>query len=214
MQMISTIVSRQQPIGLTRIAYYTVEIDDAVKVPRRSNPLIHSLAIGFTGETGMIVVRSDVRGDRRTDYPDAMRMGAFNDLLIRSNHLLHASRMLSLAHFPVALQRAEIVHSFENNQPARSRWRQHITIETRQRVRAQAVGQEMISADALVHHSDVTRLLRTLQAGGQHVGPAVISVRRGSVSICDRVAEHHHRSGPPFSQHVDFRYLVPVVHAF
>ena len=68
MQMISTIVSRQQAVGLMRIAY-DAEINDHVEVSRRPNPLIHCLPIGFARRTGMIVVRSDIRSDRGTDCP-------------------------------------------------------------------------------------------------------------------------------------------------
>lgn len=55
MQVITAIEGGQQLAGVTGIANHGVEIDDAVEIPRGSNPLIHGLAVSFAQGSGMVI---------------------------------------------------------------------------------------------------------------------------------------------------------------
>ena len=55
MQVISTVVGRQQAIGMLRVADYSVEIDHCIEMTPGANPAIHLLPVGFAHWARMIV---------------------------------------------------------------------------------------------------------------------------------------------------------------
>jgi len=55
MQVISTIEGGEQALGMLRIAYKTIEIDDRVKVALRTNPSVHRLSISLAQRAWMVV---------------------------------------------------------------------------------------------------------------------------------------------------------------
>ncbi len=64
-----------------------------------------------------------------------------------------------------------------------------VAIEAGEGVGAEAVGEQVIAADALVGDADVAGGGRVLQACGEDVGPAVVAVGGGAVAVGDGVAE-------------------------
>jgi len=150
MQVVSTIVVGPQPIGLTRVAHNSVEINDRVEVARGPNPLIHHLAVGFAQRAGMIIVRAYIWGDSGADHANAVRVSAFDNLFECCNNPLCARRMFRLRYFASPGQSAEIVHSFKNNQRTHTCLGENVAIEACERVWSEPIGQQMIAADALV----------------------------------------------------------------
>src|SRR6185295_18180365 len=65
---------------------------------------------------------------------------------------------------------------------------QDIAVETRERVHAHAVLQDLGTGDALVQHRD-RRAASLHQARGEIVRPAVEAIDRGAVAVGDGIAE-------------------------
>ena len=53
---------------------------------------------------------------------------------------------------------------------------------------------------------------RGLQSRCEHIGPAVIAVGGGSMTIGDGVSERNDGSCVRWREHIDFRHLVPMIH--
>src|ERR1700687_2347748 len=94
--------------------------------------------------------------------------------------------------FAGASESAEIVYALKDDDPLHTRRRQHVAIETREGIRTQAIGQQMIAADALVGHSNVAGMRRALKALRQYIRPAVVSVGGGAVAVDVGISESHH----------------------
>ena len=122
--------------------------------------------------------------------------------------------MIRSGNCPVACEAAEIVHALENQQPAHPGLREHITIESRQRVRAKAVGEQVVAADTLVQHPDGFVFSFASKPLGKDVRPAVISVCRGAVAVRDGIAEGDNRSGFLLRRDIHRRDLIPVIDRF
>ena len=102
---------------------------------------------------------------------------------------------------------AEIVDAFQHDHVLHARLRQHVAIEARQRVDAEAdirraVVQDAIAADAGVEHADLRAAAPRLQTVRQNVRPAMIGVHGGAGAVGDRIAERHHRGGRFRRQHI------------
>src|SRR5450432_1495310 len=202
MQVIAAVENGEQMIGMLRIAHYSIEIYDCVEVTGGANPLIHGLSVGLTQRPGMIISRSHIRSNCRPVNTQAVRTGARYQLLIRGEYSLYQGGMFRGRYFAVPGESAEIVHALEDDDPLRTRWSQDIAIEARQRIRPQAIGQQMIAADALVRHSNVAGMRRALQTLPQYVRPAVVSVGCGAVAVGDGIPEGHY--GFALRIHIDF----------
>src|ERR1051325_4413032 len=99
MQMIAGIERRKQAIGVLRVARNLSEVDDAVEVVARSNPLVHRLAVRLCAFSRMIVTGTDKRKDRRTVHHDAVRVSPRNDLFVRRDHPMDESLVLGRWNF-------------------------------------------------------------------------------------------------------------------
>jgi len=97
---------------------------------------------------------------------------------------------------------AEIVDALKDDDPFDAGGSERIAIETREGRWSEAVGKQMIAADALIGDTDVARCLRGLEPVGEYVGPAVIAVGRGAVSVGDGVAEDGDGCGRGSGQYV------------
>jgi hypothetical protein len=86
-------------------------------------------------------------------------------------------------------QAAEIVDAFEDDDPMDAGGSEDVAIETREGRWSEAVGEQMVAADALIGDTDVAGCWRGLEPGGEHVGPAVVAVGGGAVAVGDGVAE-------------------------
>ena len=157
MQVIARVVRRQQPLRMRRVARHLVEVHHRIEVSRRANPAVDRLPVRLALRSRMVVIRSRIRRNRRADYPDARRVRPLHDLRIRTQNALHQRRMFRVAHLALPRQPTQVIHSFEHNQVPHPRLRQHIAIETRQRIRPQPIGQQMIPADALIEHAQHPR---------------------------------------------------------
>ncbi len=81
-------------------------------------------------------------------------MRADDDLLVGGENSLHQSRMFFRGDFCVSGEAAEIVHSFKQDDPAHAGGGEDVAVETGESVGAEAVGEQMIAADALVGDAD------------------------------------------------------------
>lgn len=148
--MVSTVVVGSQPVGLTRVAHNSVEINHRVEVAWRPNPLIDDLPVGFAQRPRMIVVRAYIRGDSRANYTNAVRVSALDDLFVSCDNPPGARCVFRLGYFRSPRQSAEIIHSLKNDQPMHTCLGENVAIEARERVWSEPVGQQMIAADSLV----------------------------------------------------------------
>ena len=120
--------------------------------------------------------------------------------------------MLCRSHFAIPCQAAQIVHTFKDDDPTDGRRRKHVAIEACQCIRPESVSQQMIAADALVGYPDVARRRGTLQPACKHVRPAIISIRRCTMTVGDGIAESDHCCCSRRSLHINLRDLIPVIH--
>src|SRR5579884_1651501 len=88
-------------------------------------------------------------------------------------------------------QAAEIVHAFEYDQIFRTGLRENIAIKACEHIRPQAICEQVVPADTLIEHADSSRSGGRLQSLGQNIGPAVIAVWGGAVTIGDGIPERH-----------------------
>lgn len=150
MQMISTVVRRQQAFRMSRVAGSLVKVDDGIEVARCANPLIYGKAVRLAIRSGMIIVGAGIRKNGRADHFDSVGVRSHHKLLVRGKNATDKSAMFGQGNFAGAGKAAQVIHAFENDQIANAGLREDVTIETRQRVRPQAVYQKMVSADSLV----------------------------------------------------------------
>jgi len=61
----------------------------------------------------------------------------------------------------------------------------YVMIHPRQRIRPQTIGKDVIPPDAVVENSNVAGLGLSLQPLRQDVGPAIVAVGGGAMSIGD-----------------------------
>src|SRR5579863_4373696 len=108
-------------------------------------------------------------------------MGADGDLLVGGDDALHQGGMLGGRDFTIARQAAEVVYTFEDNNPAHARRREHIAIEACQSAWAEAIVQQVVASNTLVGYADVLRCRRSLQARRKPISPAIVAVGRGAV---------------------------------
>ena len=114
------------------IAHHRVKVNHIIEMTGRANPLIHRLSIGFAERPWVIVIRSDVRSYRRSDHANSMRMGAQNDLFVGMQNLTCSSRVLCGRDFSATREPAEIIYSFEYDQPTHAGLRKDVPVETRE----------------------------------------------------------------------------------
>ena len=84
-----------------------------------------------------------------------MRVGAIDDLLIRGQDTRDERCVFSRGNIAEARKATEVVDGFEDDEPADAGLRDYVAVEAGERVGAEAVGEEVIAADALVEDSDV-----------------------------------------------------------
>jgi len=121
-------------------------------------------------------------------------VGADDDLLVSGDRLGYECGVRGLRCFGghrsgVLGQAAEVVDSFKSNEPVRAGLREDVAIEAGECVGPEAVGEEMVAADAEVEDGDIARGGRGLETRGKDIGPAIVTVGGGGVSVGDGVAE-------------------------
>src|SRR5450755_2900822 len=86
MQMIPTVILRSHAAGSRRVAQSGVKIDDPVESPRRSNPLVHRLALrlALRGPGTKALIRKN----RRTENPKAPGTRASDDLFVAGDDFI------------------------------------------------------------------------------------------------------------------------------
>ena len=144
-----------------------------------------------------------------------MGMGAGDDLLIRGFDPLDKLRVRCSGDFAVAGETAKVVHSLKDDEPAHSGLRQHVAIEARERVRPQAVDQQVVSADSLIQDADVARrrlkpCSRWASTSVQRSLPLVVEAWPSVMESPSATME----AAPGAVQHVNAGNLEPVVHGF
>ncbi len=131
-------------------------------------------------------------------------MSAIDDLAVCSREALgHLGSAIRLARV------SDVVHPFENDQPARARLPEDVTVQPRQRSRTQATAQYRVAADTRVEHRDVAGPRICQQAAGEVVRPAIVAIGSGAAAVGDRVAKRDY--GRAIRLHIQSRQQVPVI---
>ena len=150
MQVIARIVCGEHLVGMRWVSCELVEVDYGVEVTWLANPFVYGYSVGLVRWRGMVVGGADVRKDRRAEDFDAVSVGAKNDLLIDADHLLDQHFVLGLRDLTLLRELAEIVHAFEHDKTTNSALRDYIAIESRESVRAESIGEQVVAANALI----------------------------------------------------------------
>jgi hypothetical protein len=116
----------------------------------------------------MIIIISGERHHRTTDDFDAMRMGPRRDLCVSRRNLRYHRGVLDGAGGGIARQDAEIVDS------AYAAARDHVAVEPREQVRAQAVEQHPVAADPCIDHAERPGRRGPAQPCRENVGQRVL----------------------------------------
>src|SRR5579864_4325324 len=87
-------------------------------------------------------------------------------------------------------------------------------IEARQRIRSQAIGEQMVPANAVIENSQIPGAWVGLQALRQNVGPTVVAVGCGAVAIGDGVTKHDDGTCSGRGSYVNSGNEVPVINGF
>ena len=127
--MVAAVVGGEQLVGVLGIADDGVKIDDCIKVAVGADPLIDGLAVGFTEWSGMIVAGADIRCDGGAIDPQAVGMGARDDLLISGKDALDEGGMRFGGDFWVNGQAAEIVDALKDDDPSDAGGCEDVAIE-------------------------------------------------------------------------------------
>ena len=114
----------------------------------------------------------------------------------------------------IARQPAQVVDALKNDQIPDTSLRQHIPIESSQRIRPQTIRQKMVSSDPLIQHAHGPRRRRTLQPLRQNIRPAIIAVGRRSMPVRNGVAEGDNSRRVRWRNHIDPRQLIPMIDLF
>ncbi len=138
-------------------------------------------------------------------------MGPQNNLLVRLLDPANQRAVLRRRHLAIARQPTQIIDALKHDQIPDTRLRQHIPIETRQRIRSQAIRQKTVSSNSLIQHGHGSRPRRTLEPLRENICPAIIAIRRRSVSVRNGVAERDNSGRVRWRNHIDPRQLVPMV---
>lgn len=127
--MVAAVVSRDEAVGMLRVAHDDVEVDDGIEVAGSADPLVDGLAIGLAERTWMVVGRTDVGSDCRAVDSQAVRVSPLDNLLVHGDEALDDCGVIRGRDFAVASEAAEIVDAFEDDQPADTCWSKHVTIK-------------------------------------------------------------------------------------
>jgi len=131
-------------------------------------------------------------------------------LVIRGDHLGYECGAVGLRCISVLGEAAEIVDTFKDDEPVRAGLGEDVAIEAGEGIGAEAVGEEVVAADAEVEDGDVARGGRGLEACGEDVGPAIVTVGGGGVPVGDGVAEGDDCGCERRGENVDAGELIPV----
>jgi hypothetical protein len=214
MKVIAGIKCRKQAIGMFGISGDLVEVDHRIEVSGDSDPFVDRLPVRLIDGGGTIVIRSYKGHDGGTDDLDVVSVSPRDHLLVSRcdpPHLRFVFRAGSLAR---PGQQANVVDAFENDQTANAWLGDHIMIEARQGTRSQAIGEEMVSANAVIEDRQIPGTWIGLQALRQNVGPAVIAVGGGAVAISNGVAKHDDGTCSGRGSYVNSGNEIPVINSF
>ena len=156
--MVAAIVGGQQPIGMLGVAHDGIEVDDGVEMAGCANPLIDGLAIGLAERAGMIVVRSNIGRDGGPVDAQAMCVGASNDLLVGGEDALDERGVFAGGTSPLRASPPRSLTPSKTMSPADACGSQHVAIEAGESIGSEAIGEQMIAADALIGYADIARL--------------------------------------------------------
>jgi len=211
-EVVAAVEGGQHAVGLVGVARGFVKVDDGVEVPSGANPLVDGLAVGFAGGAGVVVARPGVGCDGRSDDGDAVGMGAKHDLLIGGEDTPDEQSVFGGRGLVFAGETAEVVDALEDDQIADAGLGEHVAVEAGEDVGAEAVGEQVVAADALVEDAEGSGGGRGLKPLGEDVGPAIVAVGGGSVAVGDGVAEGYDGGCVLRGGDIDCGDLVPVVH--
>ena len=132
------------------VARSFVEIDNTVECAAGSDPGIYGLAIRIG--CGREVGRSAEGQDRSGVYLQTAGMSAEDHLLKGGDQILGGRRLFAVGEG--AARSPDVVYAFEHDDPADTGLRDHVAVEARQQVWAEAVAKNAIASDAVVQNRD------------------------------------------------------------
>jgi len=214
MKVVAGIESGKKAVRAVGVAGDLVEVDEGIEVTRGANPLIHGLAIRFGCRPRMIELRSD-EGENRGAYDlNAVSVGAGDELLVSGENAANVSVVFGRRDVVLASEHADIVDAFEKDEVADTCGSENIGVKTRESVGAEAIEEQSIAADALIDNGNGLRCGIGLEALGEQVRPAIVTVGGGAMSVGDGISEYDDGGGLRSGDNVDGGDEVPMFDFF
>ena len=219
-EVVAAVEGGEEMGGVGGVGGGPVEVDDGVEVAGGADPGVEFLAVGFAGGAGVVVVGAGVGRDGGAVDPEIVGVGAGDDLLVGADHTVDEGVAEGLGVGgsygvggvgEIALEAAEVVDAFEEDDVADGGLGEDVAVEAGEGVGAEAVGEEVVAADALVEDAGGMGCGVGLEALGEDVGPAVVAVEGGGGAVGDGVAEGNDGEGGGGGLDVDGGDEVPVV---
>ena len=173
---------------MARIAHYRVEVDHAIVRSAATDKLVHGLTLCFALRTE--VSGSFERSQRAAHDFESLLMRPCDHLQMSGDDFVGAHGLRSppgLGHRGQAADIPDVVDAQQNGHVTHARLREHVAVESRQRVRTDEVVQHAVSRDAFVHDAQFHVMLR--QPLRQQVWPAMVCVWSRARSIGDGVTK-------------------------
>jgi hypothetical protein len=162
MEVVSAVVGGEELVGVGRVADDGVEVEDGIEVGRVliacgrcADPCVDGLAVGLAEGAGVVEGGADVGRDGSSDDAERVGVGAGDYLRVCGEDAGNECVVVGGGNFAMDGEAAEIVDAFKDDEVADAGLGEDIAIEAGERVWAEAVGEEMIAADAGVGYANV-----------------------------------------------------------
>src|SRR5690606_38283593 len=196
-EVVAYVVRGEQAAGVGRVAYGLVEVQDGVEGAAGADPGVDLLAGGFAVACRVVVVVAAEGGEGGSVHQDVVGVGADGDLFVGGDQV--GGDILLV----FGGGGAQVVHAFEDDQPADAAQREDVAVEAGEGVLAEPVVEDAVAAGGLVGDGEAAEPVEEL------VGPAVVVVGGRSPAVGETVAdqgEDRHRR-----LHLDAAQEVPVL---
>jgi len=161
-----------------------VEVDDAVKLVGRSDPLIDGLAHGLP--FGGLVFGADERCQRCTDDFDALGVGAECELAETGDEVLCGDDVVGFVGVGGV---ADVVDALHDDDVFDACLGDDISVKACEGGGTGVVVEDAAAADAFVEYAELVGFLVGLEAAREDVGPTGVGVAGAESAVGDAVAE-------------------------
>ena len=178
MQVVPTVVLREEPCRLIGVSRGGIEVEDRIVLAARPDPFVELLSYRFA-------LRCPVSGDSRSLERckrsavglEPVRTCTGDELSVPGDEI--GSRNTRSG------QTADVVDPFKHDRVSRTDLDQDVPMEPRERALAGSVAQYTVATDPDIEDSQVDVV--SPQAGGQVIWPRAVGIDRRTVAVRDRV---------------------------